>query len=147
MSISTLFAPNTYQLYVGGITFGSSGTPFNTYNGIGYTTTVIGAISPSVPTIGLFRQISGTCTFSVVGITGTFGGSDAPIILATRVPILPFADTNFPVTVTDGGTRVDGTLNIAIDGEIKLFVGFNTNFTNAGDCGFDTFSVTYCSYT
>jgi hypothetical protein len=147
MSISNLFVPNNDQLFCGGLTFGTSGTPMTSYVGIGYTTNVGGAVV-STPTVGLFRLISGTCTLSVTGIpVTTYSGSASPIILFSHAPVLPYTTTIFPISVIAADmSRSTGALMIAVDGEIKIFKDMGTTeasyFTT--NCGFDTFSVTYC---
>lgn len=136
-----------YALGVPGIAFLGQGTSLHTYIDIPYNTALMGPYTSTVQ-LGLARVNGGTTTISLNGITGTSTAASQIILTALAPP--PFANTYFSIWVLDTVTSANpqiGTLFINSSGQIIISRGFNSTFSSSGTVGFNTFSVTYCSYT
>ncbi len=142
MSISNLFESNDFDIKCNSITF-ESGNAFEKYTQLAYTTNLSGPYS-ATGALGLTRQLDRFYAFSLAGSTGTSTAA-APITLSTKLQPA-WTVLYYPIWVIDSGTRSVGTLKIGTDGQVTIYKDFNSNFTNSGTCGFEGFSISYCSY-
>lgn len=148
MSISNLFSPNDYSLFVKSVSIGNPNDSFDKYVQTGYGNTLTGPFAAPVPiSAGLYRQLDRTYNLSIAG-TSSASTIASPIIFGTPLPTTNmWADTYFPIWVIDNGVTVAGTLHIAFStGIATIYVGFNLPFSALGTCGFPGFSVTYGSF-
>lgn len=148
MSISNLEYPNDYNIICKSINIGNTGTPFQKYVNTSYSSNISGPFAaPIAISAGLYRQLDRTYNISIAGTTST-STIAAPITFVTPLPSTNvWTDMYFPIWVTNNNVTVAGTLKIAGGtGIMTVYVGFNSNFSNTGTCGFPGFSITYGSF-
>lgn len=92
-----------------------------------------------------FSRISKNITleFSGLVVAATANASLAAAAASIPVGFRPERDLLFPVYVINNSGATMGAIGVGTNGSFNFVVGTATPFTNAGNCGYNAFAISY----